>query len=298
MTIDRASLLDCLAAWGHYVDEFYRLPTDRQAAFLLRQGYPLFGDLLAHVAGWWQEGIRVVEGVRADEGFVYAEPDTDEFNARVVDRARGQSEAELIQQFEETRQRMVQSIEQSPAEVLTHPLVQEWLIADIVEHYEEHRLPIVVYLALGTNLGERAANLRAALALLPPEVRVLAESRIYETPPWGYADQPAFLNMAVEAETGLSPEALLKHLKRIEAEVGREPSFRYGPRLIDLDILFYGGLVLESDALTIPHLRLHERAFVLVPLMDLDPGLQHPVLKRSLADLLNGQDQSGIRLYE
>lgn len=156
----------------------------------------------------------------------------------------------------------------------------------------------IIYLALGTNLGDRPGNLRAAVKALAPDVEVRAESRVYETPPWGYVDQPAFLNMAVEAETSLSPEELLGRLKQVEVEVGREPSFRYGPRRIDIDILFYDDLVLESGALTIPHPRLHERAFVLVPLMDLAPGLVHPVLGRSVTDLLAGQDQSGIKLYE
>ena len=156
----------------------------------------------------------------------------------------------------------------------------------------------IIYLALGTNLGDRLANLRAALHALAPDVRVLAESHIYETPPWGYADQPAFLNMAVKCETGLGPESLLKRLKQIEVEAGREASFRYGPRQIDLDILFYDDLVLESKALTIPHARLQERAFVLVPLMDIAPNLIHPVLKKSVADLLAGQNVEGIVLYK
>jgi 2-amino-4-hydroxy-6-hydroxymethyldihydropteridine diphosphokinase len=156
----------------------------------------------------------------------------------------------------------------------------------------------IIYLALGTNLGDRPGNLRAAVKALAPDIHVLAESHVYETPPWGYLDQPAFLNMAVQVETGLEPEALLGRLKQIEVEVGREPSFRYGPRRIDIDILFYDDLVLESGALTIPHPRLHERAFVLVPLSDLAPGMVHPVLGISVADLLAGQDQSGINLYE
>jgi 2-amino-4-hydroxy-6-hydroxymethyldihydropteridine diphosphokinase len=155
-----------------------------------------------------------------------------------------------------------------------------------------------IYLALGANLGERAANLRSALSMLPPEVRVLAESRVYETPPWGYTDQPAFLNMAVKAETNLAPQALLAFLKQVEAGVGRVPTFRYGPRSIDVDILFYDDLVMQTEMLTIPHPRLHERAFVLTPLMDLAPDLLHPALKRTLADLLDGQDQSEIKLYE
>ena len=156
----------------------------------------------------------------------------------------------------------------------------------------------IVYLALGSNLGDRRANLRAALHALAPDVIVLAVSHIYKTPPWGYTDQPAFLNMAVKCETGLRPESLLKRLKQIEVDGGREASFRYGPRQIDLDILFYDDLVLESGTLTIPHPRLQERAFVLVPLMDLAPNLIHPVLKKNVADLLAGQNVEGIVMYE
>ena len=156
----------------------------------------------------------------------------------------------------------------------------------------------IVYLALGTNLGDRLANLRAAIQALAPHINVLAESRIYETPPWGYADQPAFLNMAVKCETGLGPESLLKRLKLLEVQLGREASFRYGPRRIDLDILLYDDLVLESETLTLPHPRLHERAFVLVPLMDIALNLIHPVLKKSVADLLAGLNVEGIVVYE
>jgi 2-amino-4-hydroxy-6-hydroxymethyldihydropteridine diphosphokinase len=153
----------------------------------------------------------------------------------------------------------------------------------------------IVHLALGANLGDRISNLRAAIQALAPQVRVLAESPVYETPPWGYEDQPAFLNMALRAETDLAPDALLHHLKQIEARLGRTETFRYGPRSIDLDILFYDDRIVNEDDLVIPHPRLHERAFVLVPLADLSPGLVHPVLRRTAADLLAGADTGGIR---
>ncbi len=137
-----------------------------------------------------------------------------------------------------------------------------------------------VYLALGTNLGERHANLRAAIEALSPDVKVIAESKVYETPPWGYENQPAFLNMAVKCETNLEPESLLKRLKQFEVQLGREQSFHWGPRLIDIDVLFYDDLILKSESLIIPHPRLHERAFVLVPLADIAPDFVHPVLKK------------------
>ena len=151
-----------------------------------------------------------------------------------------------------------------------------------------------VYIALGTNLGERLTNLHAAIAALAPEITVLTESHVYETPPWGYEDQPAFLNMAVKAETDLEPEALLKYLKQIEAELGREKSVRWGPRLIDLDILFYDDLVIDTPPLVIPHPRLHERAFVLVPLADIAAECVHPVFGEFVWELLLKADMSGI----
>ena len=152
-----------------------------------------------------------------------------------------------------------------------------------------------VYIALGTNLGERSGNLRAAIEGLAPDVTVLAESKIYETPPWGYKDQPSFLNMVVKAETDLEPAALLMFLKKLEVDLGREKSVRWGPRLIDLDILFYDDLVIESPPLVIPHPRLHERGFVLVPLADVAAEFIHPVLGKRVWELLAGVDLSGMR---
>ena len=154
-----------------------------------------------------------------------------------------------------------------------------------------------VFLALGSNLGQRLDNLQAAVKALTPEVRVLQESRVYETEPWGYADQPSFLNMVLGAETELSPQKLLAKLKKVELNLGRIPNFRNGPRLIDLDILFYDDLILNLPDLVIPHPRLSERAFVLVPLMDLAPGLIHPATGQSVAELARKIDTSGVVLF-
>ena len=151
-----------------------------------------------------------------------------------------------------------------------------------------------IYLSLGTNLGDRLANLRNTLAALPPEVIVLGESKIYETPAWGFEDQPAFLNMAIKGKTELQPEPLLKHLKKLEARLGREPSFHWGPRLIDIDLLFYDEVVLDTPQLVIPHPRLYERAFVLVPLADIAPDLVHPILGKTICQLLEVMNKSGI----
>lgn len=124
-----------------------------------------------------------------------------------------------------------------------------------------------------------------------------SSSPIYETPPWGIVDQPAFLNQVVQIETSLSPVKLLSFLKRLEAHLGRIPAERYGPRLIDIDILFYNNKIVERRKLKIPHPRLAERAFVLVPLADLAPQLRHPVSHKSVSEMLSQVDRSGIKRY-
>jgi 2-amino-4-hydroxy-6-hydroxymethyldihydropteridine diphosphokinase len=155
----------------------------------------------------------------------------------------------------------------------------------------------VVYIALGSNLGDRQANLQAAIQALQPSVRVRECSPVYETPPWGYLDQPAFLNQVVKGETDLSPRELLDLLKRLEAEMGRQKTVLNGPRLIDLDILFYDDLVMDTPQLTIPHPRMRGRGFVLAPLADLAPDLRHPTLGVTVGELLGEADRSGIILY-
>ena len=142
--------------------------------------------------------------------------------------------------------------------------------------------------ALGSNLGDREHNLRQAVIGITGgnAAKAVAASSVYETEPMYYEDQGWFLNCVVAVETALGPRKLLERLQRVEKELGRQPGERYGPRVIDLDILFYGDEVVSEPGLEIPHPRLAERRFVLVPLNEIRPNLVHPVLKKKVSDLL------------
>lgn len=144
-----------------------------------------------------------------------------------------------------------------------------------------------VMIALGSNLGNRLDNLKRAIAKLEGcGIRTEAKSRAWETKPWGVTDQPLFLNMCMAVRTELEPPALLCLLKKIEAEIGRSAGKRWGPREIDIDIIFFDALSFEAPQLTIPHPRMHERGFVLRPLAEIAPDMTHPILEKSVAALL------------
>ena len=153
------------------------------------------------------------------------------------------------------------------------------------------------YLSLGSNLGDREANLREAIERLEaPDVHVVRTSPVYETEPVDYTDQPWFLNLVVEAETGLLPRRLLSRINKIERTLGRVRTMAKGPRTIDIDILLYGQAVVRTAALEIPHPRMAERRFVLAPLADLAPGLRHPLTHQTVREMLDAAPEQTVRL--
>jgi 2-amino-4-hydroxy-6-hydroxymethyldihydropteridine diphosphokinase len=155
------------------------------------------------------------------------------------------------------------------------------------------------YLGLGSNVGDREANLRAAIGRLrAPDLRVLRVSSVYETEPVDYSAQRWFLNLVLEAETSLFPLQLLSRIAKIERGMGRVRTVPKGPRSIDIDILFYGKAVIESEALVVPHPRMADRRFVLAPLADLAPDLRHPVLHRTVREMLDAAPPQTVRRVE
>lgn len=144
----------------------------------------------------------------------------------------------------------------------------------------------VVYLGLGSNCGDRLANLRAGAQRLHAAITITQVSSVYETEPVGYAEQPWFLNAVLEGYTELGPDTLLQFALGIEKALGRERSFPNAPRTLDIDILLYGELKIASPTLTVPHPRLTERGFTLCPLTEIAPHLEHPVTGDSMENIL------------
>ncbi len=142
-----------------------------------------------------------------------------------------------------------------------------------------------IYLGLGSNLGDKEENMSKALAFIREIATITRSSRLYETQPVGEKKQEWFLNAVVEAETDLGPKSLLAALQAIEKKVGRTKTKKNGPRVIDIDILFYDDLVIKTDDITIPHKHLHERLFVLQPFMDINPDFIHPFLNKTIRQL-------------
>ena len=150
------------------------------------------------------------------------------------------------------------------------------------------------YLALGSNLGDRHGNLIEAIDRLRARARLVDLSAVYETEPWGVVDQPRFLNSACAIQTDMSPRELLAWLKTIETDMGRQPGARYGPRLIDIDLLLYGDAVVETPDMSVPHPRMAERAFVLVPLVEIAPDAIQPILHLPVRELLARVDTKSV----
>ena len=147
----------------------------------------------------------------------------------------------------------------------------------------------ISYIGIGSNLGDKVAQCEQAITeiLKADQNKLLAKSSFFKTKPLGYTSQDWFINGVIKIETELSPLQLLRALKRIESQLGREETFRWGPRAIDLDILFFDGKEIRTEELQIPPPLLQERQFVLVPLAEIDRDLIHPVLKKSIGELLD-----------
>ena len=157
------------------------------------------------------------------------------------------------------------------------------------------------FIALGSNIGSRFDHLKKAVEKIDqlPETEVVNTSSVYETDPVGYEDQEQFLNMAIQISTGLNPFKLLDACLDIELKLGRKREIHWGPRTIDLDILLYSHENIETEKLIVPHPRMHERAFVLVPLLEIDSSIRLPKMERPLISILEDiPDREGVRIWK
>jgi 2-amino-4-hydroxy-6-hydroxymethyldihydropteridine diphosphokinase len=158
-----------------------------------------------------------------------------------------------------------------------------------------------VFLGLGSNLGDRVDTIRKVQEMVSsiPGVTLVSSSSLYETEPVGISDQPMFVNAVLEIETDLSPKELFLKLKDIEAKMGRRKTVRWGPRIIDIDILLFGDRIIEERDLTIPHPEMAKRGFVLVPLCEIAPEMKHPRHKKTIREIADGLDDiSGVEKIE
>ena len=157
---------------------------------------------------------------------------------------------------------------------------------------------MLIYLALGSNVGDRVQNISNSIALLDSKITNIKTAQSYESKPVGFVDQNNFINTVIRGETELPPEELLIFIKEIEKNIGRIERFKWGPREIDIDIIFYDSIEINTTNLTIPHPRYLERDFVLLPLIDLDENILDPIKKKSIKNIyesMNDQDASIIR---
>ncbi|MDD5769938.1 MAG: 2-amino-4-hydroxy-6-hydroxymethyldihydropteridine diphosphokinase [Candidatus Gracilibacteria bacterium] len=153
-----------------------------------------------------------------------------------------------------------------------------------------------IFLSLGSNIGDKKENLKKAINLLQENISNVKLSKFYKTKPYGETNQDNFLNMVISGETNLFPEELLEFVKNIENEIGRTQTYRWGPRIIDIDILFYDYLILETPDLIIPHIGIEKRDFVLKPLLDLELNFVHPKLGKSVKELYEKLDKTTLTI--
>lgn len=159
----------------------------------------------------------------------------------------------------------------------------------------------IAYISAGSNIGDRLANCQKGIEALGEsgDTRILAQSRAYATEPVDYKDQDWFINLVVKLETGHDPFQLLDHIESIQRAAGRlQDPIRFGPRILDLDIILYNDHVIESERLIVPHPRMHKRRFVLKPICDIDPAIVHPVLKQEMQSLLKRLGEEGQKVFE